>query len=147
MIFEACVAVHAGAKNVPKHFSLASLEPAVHYVEAHMQAAEFIDRYGARKAAQEHAEIILAIVRREFNPGRPDTIYVTRTQLTRRFCPHSSRQGVMTPEELYLRIIPELERQGEAIRVLKRGKFEVYAFRAEQEEKVTSPVENVEIVE
>ena len=96
-----------------------------------MTAAEFIDRYGARKTAQEQAEVVLAIVRREFKPARPDTIYVTRSELTRRFCLHTGRRGAMTTDDLYLQIIPELERQGEAIQVLKRGKFEVYAFRTE----------------
>lgn len=61
----------------------------------------------------------------------PDTIYVTRSELTRRFCLHTGRRGAMTTDDLYLQIIPELERQGEAIQVLKRGKFEVYAFRTE----------------
>ena len=37
----------------------------------------------------------------------------------------------MTPDDLYLQIIPELERQGEVTQVLKRGKFEVYVFRTE----------------
>jgi hypothetical protein len=32
-----------------------------------------------------------------------------------------------------LQIIPELERQGEVVQALKRGKFEVYAFRTEQD--------------
>ena len=96
-----------------------------------MKAAEFIDGYGARKVAQEQAEVILAIVRLEFRAARPGTIYVTRSELTRRFCPHAGRRSAMTPNDLYLQIIPELERQGEVIQVLKRGKFEVYAFRTE----------------
>jgi hypothetical protein len=137
-IFEACMAAYNGLVEMPKLFGLESLETAANYVEAHMKAAEFIDRYGARKAAQEQAEVILAIVRREFKVSRPDaiyvtpdTIYVTRTELTRRFCMHTGRRGAMTTDDLYLQIIPELERQGEAIQVLKRGKFEVYAFRTE----------------
>ena len=38
----------------------------------------------------------------------------------------------MTVEDLYLRILPELERQGEVALALKRGKREVYAFRTEE---------------
>jgi hypothetical protein len=132
MIFEACIAAHSKAENMPRFFSLDSLEPAERYVEAHMKAAEFIDRYGVRKVAQEQAELILATIRKEFKAARPGTIYVTRSELTRRFCMHTGRQGALTPEDLYLRILPELERQGEAVQVLKRAKFEVYAFRTEE---------------
>ena len=131
-LFEACMVAHGGLAEMPKLFGLESLQTAAHYVEAHMKAADFIDRYGARKAAQEQAEVVLAIIRREFKPTRPDTIYVTRSELTRRFCMHTGRRGAMTIDDLYLEIIPETERQGEAIQVLKRGKFEVYAFRTEQ---------------
>ena len=70
-------------------------------------------------------------MRREFKAARSDTIYVTRSELTRRFCHNTGRQGATTPDELYLQIMPELERQGDAVRVLKEGKFEVYAFRTE----------------
>jgi hypothetical protein len=132
MHFEACMAAYADLAQMPKHFGLESLETAASYVEAHMKAAEFIDRYGARRVAQEQAEVILAMVRREFKPARPGTIYATRSELTRMFCHNTGRRGGMTPDDLYLRIIPELERQGEVTQALKRGKFEVYAFRTEQ---------------
>ena len=74
---------------MPRLFGLESLETAANYVEAHMKAAEFIDRYGARKVAQEQAEVILAIVRRDFKTARPGTIYVTPSELTRKFCLHA----------------------------------------------------------
>jgi hypothetical protein len=131
MIFEACIAAHHQLENTPQLFSLASLQPATAYVEAHMKAAEFLDQHGMRKAAQELSEVVLAIVRKDFIPTRPETIYVTRTELTRRFCHHTGRQGAMTVDDLYQRIIPELQQQGEAIRVIKEGRFEVYAFRVE----------------
>src|SRR5262249_5545463 len=137
-LFEACMAAYNGLAEMPKLFCLESLETAANYVEAHMKAAEFIDRYGARKVGQEHAEVILATVRHEFKTTRPDTIYVTpdtiyvtRSELTRRFCHNTGRRGAITPDDLYLQIIPELERQGEVAQVLKRGKSEVYAFRTE----------------
>lgn len=130
MIFEACIAISA-SRGMPQFFSLDALETAARYVEAHMQGAEFIDRYGVRKVIEERAEVVLATVRRKFNATPPDTIYVTRSDLTRQFCMHTGRRGAMTPEELYLKIIPELERQGEATRVVKQGRFEIYAFRTE----------------
>jgi hypothetical protein len=51
--------------------------------------------------------------------------------LTREFCTNIGRAGSLSPEDLYLRIIPELQRQGEACLALKRGKFEVFAFKTE----------------
>jgi hypothetical protein len=129
MIFEACIAAHRKLKNIPEVFSLESLQPAADYVDAHMKAAEFIDQHGLRKVAQELGEVVLAIVHSDFLPQRPDTIYVTRSQLTRRFCPNTRRQGAMTTDDLYQQIIPELERQGEVRRVVKEGRLEVYAFR------------------
>jgi hypothetical protein len=131
MIFEACMAAQAKTP-LPRFFGEISLKRAADYVAAHMKGAEFIDRYGTRKVAQERAEVILAIIRREFKPDRrPDTIYVTRSDLTRRFCPNTGRNGAISVDDLYLLILPELERQGEATQVLKRGKLEVYAFRTE----------------
>jgi hypothetical protein len=131
MIFEACIAAHHQLKNVLSEFSLEPLQLAAKYVDAHMKAADFIDQYGMRKVAQELGEVVLANVRKEFvpHPQRPDTIYVTRSELTRRFCPNTRRQGAMTTNDLYQQLIPELERQGEVRRVVKEGRLEVYAFR------------------
>jgi len=130
IIYEACRAVHAGWPML-NEFTLEGLESAIGFVDEHLRAAAFLDRYGIRKAAQEQAEIILATIRRDFRAQRPDTIFLTRTEVTRKFCTNIGRAGSLTPEDLYLRIIPELERQGEVARVVKRGKFEVYAFRTE----------------
>jgi hypothetical protein len=130
MIYEACRAVHNNW-TVLQEFSMEGLKTAIGFVEEHMRAAAFLDRYAIRKAAQEQAEIVLAMVRNSFQAQRPDTIYVTRTALTRKFCMNTGRRGAMTVEDLYNRILPELERQGECTQVLKRGKFEVYAFRTE----------------
>jgi hypothetical protein len=129
-IFEATRAVHTGWPTL-SNFTLVGLESAIGFVEQNMRAADFLDRYSERKAAKERAEVILATVRRDFRAQRPDTIYVTRTELTRKFCMNTGRQGALTVEELYMRVLPELERQGEVTQVLKRGKYEVYGFRTE----------------
>jgi hypothetical protein len=130
MNYEACRTVHTGWP-ILNEFTLAGLESAIGFVEEHLRAAAFLDQYGARKDAQEQAEVVLATVRRDFKAQRPDTIYVSRTDLTRKFCMHTGRHGAMTVEALYMRVLPELERQGEVARVVKRGKYEVYAFRTE----------------
>jgi hypothetical protein len=53
-------------------------------------------------------------------------------QITAKYAPHSGRLGALTPEDLYLRIIPYLIKERVALRVLKQGKLEVYAFQAVQ---------------
>jgi hypothetical protein len=111
--------------------ALTGLETAIGFVDEHLRAAAFLDQHGVRKAAQEQAEVVLATVRRDFGAQRPDTIYITRTDLTRKLCPNTRRHVAMTVEDLYLRVLPELERQDEVTRVVKRGKFEVHAFRTE----------------
>jgi hypothetical protein len=130
MIFEACRAVHNGWPML-NEFSLEGLELAIGFVDEHLRAAAFLDKYGVRKAAKERAEVVHATVRKDFPAQRPDTIYVTRTDLTRKFCLHTGRYGALTVEEFYMRVLPQLEHQGEVIRVVKRGKFEVYGFRTE----------------
>jgi hypothetical protein len=45
---------------------------------------------------------------------------------------NTGHDSAMTVEDLYLRISPEFERRGQVTLALKRGKFEVYAFRTEQ---------------
>jgi hypothetical protein len=130
MIYESCRAVH-NHWAVLQEFSLEGLETAIGFTEEHMRAAAFLDTYTTRKAAQEQAEVVLAMVRNDFRAQRPDAIYVTRSELTRKCCMNTGRRGAMTVEDLYYRILPELQRQGECTRILKRGKFEVYAFRTE----------------
>jgi hypothetical protein len=130
IIYEACRAVYAD-QSALQEFSLEGLETAIDFVEEHLRAAAFLDRYAVRKAAQEQAEVVLATVRRDFPAQRANTLYVTRTELTRKFCMNTGRHGAMTVEDLYYRVLPELERQNEVTQVLKRGKFEVYGFRTE----------------
>ena len=69
----------------------------------------------------------------------PDTIFVNRSRLTSAFCHHTSRTTAITTDDLYLQIIPELERQGQAQLALKKGKFEVYAFRVSDLDDDTPP--------
>jgi len=127
-LFEACrsVAAHrASFSRVP----LECFELAAVHVEENLRAGAFLDKYSKRKTVQERAEVVLAVIRKDFPVQHPDTSYLSRTELTRKFCLHTGRLGALTPEDLYLYIIPELVGQGEAVLACKRGKLEVYAFR------------------
>jgi DNA polymerase-1 len=127
-LFEACRAVRAGETSL-SCVSLASLELATEHVEENLRGAAFLDKYGKHKSLKERDEILLALIRGEFSAQRPNTIYATRSELTRKFCANTRRMGALRTEELYLDIIPKLIQQGEAVRVMKQGKLEVYAFR------------------
>jgi hypothetical protein len=107
IIYEACRAIHNGWPALT-NFTLEGLQAAIGFVDEHLRAAAFLDQHAVRKAAQEQAEVVLATMRRDFSAQRPDTVYVTRTELTRRFCMHTGRYGAMTVEDLYFRILPEL---------------------------------------
>jgi hypothetical protein len=62
--------------------------------------------------------------------ARAGTIFLTRAEITRRFAHNSARGGSLKPDDLYLRILPALERQHLA-KLIRRSPAELYAFRAE----------------
>jgi hypothetical protein len=131
-VFEVCRVVYDYPSQQLNSLSLQSLEAAIGFVEQHLRAAAFLDRYAKRKLASEQGELILATIRRDFPPQRSNTIYATRTELTRKFCMNTGRAGALTIEDLYLRVLPELQRQGDCALIHKEGKFEVYAFPTEK---------------
>jgi hypothetical protein len=110
-----------------------TLSDAIEHIKGCLEAAEFLDSIANRAEIAQRAEILLAYVRRDFPsyPGFPDFIFVTRTGLTRRFCNNSGRRDSLKPEDLYLRLIPHLERRSEACRLPTEGRQEWFAFRAE----------------
>ena len=107
-----------------------TLSVAIEHIKGCLEAAEFLDSIANRAEIAREAEILLAYVRRDFQ-SYDDFIFLTRTDLTRRFCQHSGRKGSWKTDDLYLRFIPYLQRRGEACLLPKTGKQEVFAFRAE----------------
>jgi DNA polymerase I-like protein with 3'-5' exonuclease and polymerase domains len=127
-LFEVCRVVKSGATSISP-VSLESLELAARHVDENLRAAAFLDKHGKQKSIREQAEVTLSVIRGDFKAQRPNTIYVARSDLTRKFCPNTRRMGTLSTDDLYDEILPELIRQGEAALVLKQGKLEVYAFR------------------
>jgi hypothetical protein len=107
-----------------------TLNDAIEHIKGCLEAAEFLDSIANRAEIAREAEILLAHVRRDFLPYG-DFILVTRTDLTRRYCAHSGRRGSWKPDDLYLRLVPYLQRRGEGGRIEQLGKQEWFAFRAE----------------
>jgi hypothetical protein len=113
-----------------------TLNDAIEHVASCLEAADFLDSIANREHIAREAEIFLEHVRRDFRdysyPESPGFIFVTRTDLTRRYCANSGRKGSWKPDDLYLRFIPHLSRRCEACLVGQKGKQEWFAFRAER---------------
>ena len=108
-----------------------SLQCAIEHHTASLTAASFLDTIATREEVTSEAEILLAHIRRNYKAER-GVIIVRRSELTHRFCGHSGRRTGWKPDDLYLRFIPALERQGDACLVKMEGRAEVYAFRADE---------------
>ena len=138
IIFEACRS--AKTRSHPTNLSETSLQLAIDHVEQCLIAARFLDSIANRATIDSKAEVLLETIRRDaftqpilpWTQGNSDTIYLTRSDITARYAHNSKRNGALTPDDLYMRLIPRLIRQGTAMLVKKSGKLELYAFRKEQ---------------
>jgi hypothetical protein len=132
IIFEACRA--AATKSHPDNLSEESLKLAIDHINQCLAAAHFLDSIAHRATYQSKAESLLETIRYDCrDQSKSNAIYLTRSEITRRYAPNSSRKGSLTPDDLYLRIIPRLIHQGSAKLIKKTGKLEVYAFRKEEQ--------------
>jgi DNA polymerase I-like protein with 3'-5' exonuclease and polymerase domains len=134
-LFELTIAAAKGVWTIHT-IGLDALQLAIAHVAENLRAADYLFHRAKQLEAAQAGEEILAKIRTQFAASKkfPDTIFATRTQLTGAFCHNTSRKGAISTEELYLQILPELIRQGQAQLALKRGKFEVYAFRKTDED-------------
>jgi hypothetical protein len=133
MLFECARAAKIESLTVAP-IQQSTLEKAIAHVEECMRGARFLESLADRASIASKAEVLLAMIQQSAHPQPPgETIYLTRSQITSKYAPHSGRAGALTPEDLYQRIIPYLISQGVAQRVVKKGKLEVYAFKVTQE--------------
>ncbi len=129
MIFEACRwAARRGAWT--GGIEADTLLCAIDHVAACLDAAARLDGMAHKAEIGQEAEILLARIRHDF-ASMDGFHFATRSELTKRYCPNSGRPGSWKPDDLYLRFIPMLENRGDARRVKKEGKREVFAFRCE----------------
>jgi len=109
----------------------ATLLKAIAHHDHCMAAAERLDSIAHKAEVSTEAEILLANVRRDYE-ALNGVVLLSRSELTKRYCPNSGRKGSWKPDDLYSRFIPQLGRQGDAFLVHKQGKLEIYAFRQDQ---------------
>ena len=131
MLFEACSAVSAGETEWYE-ISDESLRLAIEHIEEHLRSAEYVDKVIEQRAVTQEAEILLAVIRQEFQAGSDGTIYANRSQLTRRFCANG-RGRSLTVDDLYYKFIPALEAIGMAKLVIEKGNLKIYAFAPEEQ--------------
>jgi hypothetical protein len=109
-----------------------TLTLAIEHVEECLKAAEFLDGLSGRARIAADAEVMLATIRHEFRTqAKAGTIFLTRTEITRRFAHNSGRAGALRPDDIYLRLIPAMEARGWA-KLIRREPAEVYAFKANE---------------
>ena len=132
MIFEAAMWAKRGGEW-QRILSDEALSYAIEHVAECLTAAEHLDEVSHRFSIAEDAEVIFERIVRDFTDNRKgDTIYVSRSELTRAYCHDSGRRGALQPHGLYHRLIPALMRQGRAVLAAKDGKREIYAFHARE---------------
>ncbi len=129
MIFEAAMwAKRMG--NWKSTISTEALTYAIAHVEESLVAAARLDHIGHRASIAEDAEVLYEKVVHDFaNQQQGETVYASRSDLTRAYCHDSGRRGALKPHDLYNRLIPALIAQGKAALASKDGKRELYAFR------------------
>lgn len=128
MIFQACVCAkeHAPLVLISKNV----LHYAIEHITQNLESACFLDSIADRESARGNAEILLAKIRKDFQErSRKGTIFLQRSDITYKYAPHSARLGAWTPNDIFLKFLPVLIRQGDARLFEKNGKTETYAIR------------------
>jgi hypothetical protein len=128
MIFQATVCAKQGFPL--STISVGVLRCAIDHMALNLESARFLDSIANRESDRGNAEILLAKIRKDFREGSHNgTILLRRTDITCKYAPHSARSGAWTPNDIFLKYLPVLFRQGDAQLYEKKGKTEVYAFR------------------
>jgi hypothetical protein len=128
MIFQACVCATQGfpLSKITKEVLLCAID----HMAFNLKSAQFLDSIANRESDHGNAEILLAKIRKDFQVlSSNGTIFLRRSDITYKYAPHSNRQGAWTPNDIFLKFLPILIRQGDAGMYEKKGKTEVYAIR------------------
>jgi hypothetical protein len=125
--------IATGVLEEPPRIRADTLDLAIGHVEECLKGARFLEKVADRAKVVSQGEVLLAKIWHDFGKrARDGIILLSRGQISAKYAHHPDRQGSITPEDIYLRIIPELERQGMARLHSRRGKLETYAFRKEE---------------
>jgi hypothetical protein len=133
IIFELSLWLEMGGEP-PKNISLMALETAILHTDHCIRAGQALDQIANRVKIQSDADILLAKIQIDFPAFQQNgEIILTRTQLTGKYAHHANRPGTLKPDDIYIKIIPDLIRRGKAREIKLPGKTANYSFRAESE--------------
>jgi hypothetical protein len=142
MIFEACQLCYI-ANWMPDDPQIVPTSPplvirpeilvlAIEHVESCLSAAAGLDQIANRQSIIEQAQLLLAYIHSRFGKAARDgSIILTRSQITDTYAHNIGRRSGSSITDIYERWIPCLIELGEAKLLVKEGKKEIYAFRAE----------------
>ena len=131
MIFEVCRWLKDSSRDW-KSIQPGTLQIAANHEKFCVHSSRILDTIGIRAEVRNEADILLAKVRTDFGSKKQGNwISLTKSEITSKFAPHSSRPGTITPERIYGNIIPDLVKRGLAKLEARTGKREVFGFLAD----------------
>ena len=125
VIFQACRWARGSIAD-PYTITQDVLALAEQHQDACLDALMELEATGRRVEVEDSAEWLLAQISGD-HPGQKSADY-TRSDLTRRFCNNSGRQGALTVSRLHGEILPRLMEKGQCRIRSKVGKCTTYTF-------------------
>ena len=133
LIFEAALWAENTSEPFTGRIQLPTLQMAISHSKHCVLAAQALDAIGNRAAIEADADVLLAKVQNEFrHNAKAGAILLTCTDLTSAYAHHSDRKGAWKPDDLYLRLIPDLIRRKKAREIQRPGKQPAFAFKVEE---------------
>jgi hypothetical protein len=109
------------------------LQLAIGHVESCLDVAKGLDQVANRQKIADQAQMLLAYVRTKFlGAAKNGSIILNKTQITGSYAHNFGRRSDSPVSDIYERFIPYLIGAGEVKLLVKEGKKEIYAFRAEE---------------
>ena len=133
LVFQAAIWAKSGQDEWDGIIQGSTLNLAIEHVAHCLWTADRLDVVANREAIRSAADSLLNHIRADFQylaAGPEGRIVLTKSQLTSRYAPHSSRPNAWRPRDLYDRFIPDLIERDLARVEGKKGKMVEYAFLA-----------------
>lgn len=132
MVFESARWAKSKCVVPPRAISAESLSLAEAHILKTVRSFDLMHTLGRRAELADEGDLMLARVRREYaSSRRGNAIWLHKTDVTYAFAKNSGRSGSRSTSDIYLRIIPELERRGLAKAAGRIADREWYAFRCD----------------
>ncbi len=134
MLFEAAIWARQDRPAWDGVVQATTLQLAINHVTHCLETAARLDALADKAEITTAADVLLAKIRRDFRLPqhlRDGRIWLTKTDLTAKYAPHPDRPHSWKPDDLYLRLIPNLIEHGLARLGEQQGKKVWYGFAVE----------------